>query len=288
MKKGLIIRNNFTKTETMGRIVRLFQEAGARHGIRMDVKKTGELIHSPGVPNAPDCDFVLFLDKDVVLAELFEMAGYRVFNSSDAIERSDNKAYTCLELTKLGLPSPKTIIAPLTYEGLDYCNDNFVADAVEEIGFPMVVKELYGSFGRQVYLAENEEMLRALIKRLGYKGFLMQPLIRESYGKDIRVNVVGQKVVSAILRHNEQGDFRSNVANGASMEKIDLTKEQEELAIRASTGLSLDFSGVDILFSENGPIVCEVNSNPQFTGSIECTGIDVSEHIIRYIGETIL
>ena len=112
----------------------------------------------------------------------------------------------------------------------------------------------------------------------------MQELIRESIGRDVRVNVVGDKVVSAMERYNEN-DFRSNISNGGSMKKIVLTPEIEVIAIKAAEIIGLDFAGVDVLFGNDGPIVCEVNSNPHFKSSLECTGVDMSEKIMDYIAE---
>ena len=112
----------------------------------------------------------------------------------------------------------------------------------------------------------------------------MQEFIAESCGRDVRVNVVGGKVVSAMERYNDT-DFRSNITNGGKMKKAALTPEIEMAAIRGAEAIGLDFAGVDVLFGKDGPIVCEVNSNPHFKSSLECTGIDMSEGIMDYITE---
>ena len=112
----------------------------------------------------------------------------------------------------------------------------------------------------------------------------MQEFIKESCGRDVRVNVVGGKVVSAMERYNEN-DFRSNITNGGSMRRVSLSEEMANAAIKATEAIGLDFAGVDVLFGKDGPIVCEVNSNPHFKSSLECTGVDMSELIMDYVVE---
>jgi ribosomal protein S6--L-glutamate ligase/gamma-F420-2:alpha-L-glutamate ligase len=114
----------------------------------------------------------------------------------------------------------------------------------------------------------------------------MQQFISESRGRDVRVNVVGGKAVASMLRFNDD-DFRSNITNGGSMKAIEITPEQEKIAIAACSACGLDFGGVDILFGKDGPIICEVNSNPHFKSTLECTGINLSEHIAQYVLERI-
>ena len=228
-------------------------------------------------------DFVLFWDKDIHLARRLESEGIRLFNSADAIEICDNKILTAVTLSGK-VSTPKTVISPKTFEGVGYNSLNFVENATRVLGFPLIIKEAYGSFGAQVYLAKTLDEAKKIIVSLGHKDFIMQELIRESIGRDVRVNVVGDKVVSAMERYNEN-DFRSNISNGGSMKKIELTPDIEAIAIKATEIIGLDFAGVDVLFGNDGPIVCEVNSNPHFKSSLECTGVDMSEKIMDYIAE---
>jgi ribosomal protein S6--L-glutamate ligase/gamma-F420-2:alpha-L-glutamate ligase len=175
------------------------------------------------------------------------------------------------------------VIAPKTFEGVNYCKKDFLKKSVELLGLPLIIKEAYGSFGKQVYLATSYEEAEKIVDGLNGKEFLMQEYIRSSHGRDVRVNVVGSKVVSAMLRYNEN-DFRSNISSGGSMRPISLTKAQEAVALQACQTIGLDFAGVDILFGEKDePIVCEVNSNPHFESSYRCTGVDMSVNIIEYI-----
>lgn len=147
------------------------------------------------------------------------------------------------------------------------------------------MKEAYGSFGKQVYLVRNRAEAETLVKSFGAKDFLMQKFVETSCGRDVRINVVGEKVVSAMYRHNEN-DFRSNVTNGGKAENYLPTEEQKAAAIAAAKALGLDFCGVDVLFGEGGePVIAEVNSNPHFKSTFDCTGIDMSEQILSYVKE---
>ena len=281
--KGILVTNNFCITREKEHSNRHLIESARKQNVELTEKKTGELLHNPNYLKDLEADFILFQDKDVILAKLLEMSGFPVFNKASAIEDCDNKARTFLRLTEKGLPVPLTLIAPLTFEGFGYNNENFLEEAASLLGFPMVVKELHGSYGQQVYLAHSMEELSALSKGFGHKGFLMQELVNTSFGKDIRVNVVGGRAISAILRHNDSGDFRSNIFIGGNASAHTLTPEEESLAVSACEALSLDYAGVDLLFGPDGPLVCEVNSNAHFKASLECTGVDPSEHIIAHI-----
>ena len=162
----------------------------------------------------------------------------------------------------------------------------FLDDAERLLGYPMVIKESNGSFGKQVYLAENKKQALKIIKKIGHKRFLMQEFIRESRGRDIRVNVVGGKVICAILRENKR-DFRSNVSSGGVAKRVCLTAEQEQIALDACKAVGADFAGVDVLLSKNGALICEVNSNPHFKSTYDCTGVDLSEYITALVAERI-
>ena len=238
----------------------------------------GESLCGDGRP-----DFVLFWDKDTELAKRLEGEGLRLFNSADAIAVCDNKALTARALVG-HVPTPRTVISPKTFEGVGYNNLDFVENSARLLGLPLIIKEAYGSFGKQVYLANTVEEAKDTVRSLGYKDFIIQEFIRESCGRDVRVNVVGGRVVSAMERHNEN-DFRSNISNGGSMKKAELDPEFERVAVKAAEIIGLDFAGVDVLFGKDGPIVCEVNSNPHFKSSLECTGVDMSEKIMDYVTE---
>jgi ribosomal protein S6--L-glutamate ligase/gamma-F420-2:alpha-L-glutamate ligase len=228
-------------------------------------------------------DFIIFWDKDIRLAYHLEKMGFKLYNCARTIEICDDKTLTYEVLFNNGIPMPKTVIAPMVFEGckiIDFSAYEYIA---AEIGYPMVIKEAFGSFGAQVYLVRNEEQLLQKINEIGGKPYVFQELIASSYGRDIRLNVVGDEVVASMFRRSET-DFRANVTAGGKMFAHEPTDEQKELAIRCCKIIGADFAGVDLLFGEdNKPIVCEVNSNAHLKNIYTCTGIEVSFSIIDYI-----
>ena len=283
MKAWLIV-NGFLDSTKFTDLYGYLSRSAKKHGVTLEIKSSDSLVCKTDDEIRQEApDLVLFWDKDVHLAARLEKLGLRLYNSAKAIEICDNKALTYLALEGR-VATPKTVIAPKTFEGVGYTTLDFVENATRVLGLPMIIKESYGSFGAQVYLAKTLEEAKATVKKIAHREFIMQEFILESEGRDVRVNVVGGRVVSAMERYNEN-DFRSNITNGGSMRKIALSKEMEEAAIRACEVIGLDFAGVDILFGKNGPIVCEVNSNPHFKSSLECTGVDMSEEIMSYVTE---
>ncbi|QFT90073.1 Alpha-aminoadipate--LysW ligase LysX [Bacillus sp. THAF10] len=228
-------------------------------------------------------DFVIFLDKDILLAKHLEMMGIPVYNSASAIEICDNKSLTFQRLAAHGIPMPKTILAPFVF--FEHQDMTPFERAADSLGFPLVVKEAYGSFGMQVYLVHTTEELFALVREIGNRPFLLQEFIASSKGRDVRLNVVGDKVVASMLRVSDT-DFRANVSNGGKMMTYEPTQAEMNLAVRCSQLVGADFSGVDILFASDGsPLVCEINSNAHIKNIFDCTGINVAEYIVPHILE---
>lgn len=283
---GLMITNGFLNNKKFGSVYSLLKSAADRNSIRLDCIQSSELPHSPEKLRGLPYDFILFWDKDVILAEMLELCGYRVFNSSAAIAACDSKAETFIRLSGTDLNIPQTFAAPLTFEGVGYSDISFAEKYAEELHYPLVLKENYGSFGKQVYLIMNHTELAGVIGSLGSKGFIMQKFIESSAGRDVRLNVIGDRVVSSMLRRSRNGDFRSNISNGGTASAFEANDEWKAAAVAASRALGADFSGVDIMFGSNGePIVCEVNSNPHFKSSLDCTGVDMGVEIFKYIRE---
>lgn len=283
---GWLIVNNFVKSEKSKALQGMLLASAEKNGINMSLKRTGELSTAVGGDFGILPDFAVFWDKDIHLASRLESAGLRLFNSSRAIELCDNKVLTYMQLAKGGVDFPTTFVSPKTYEGIDYSNLNFVQTAVAELGFPLIIKEAYGSFGQQVYLANDMDEVRQIVEQIGSREFVMQRFVTKSRGRDVRINVVGDKVVAAMYRYNDS-DFRSNISNGGNSKGYTATPEQCELAIRTCRALGLDFGGVDVLFDGDKPTICEVNSNPHFKSTFDCTGVDMSDYIMRYIKEVI-
>lgn len=228
-------------------------------------------------------DFAILWDKDVTLGRHLEKMGLRVFNSSQAIELCDNKGYTFERLSEKGINIPRTIIAPLIYPRIKVRNFELYESIGKELGYPMVIKECYGSFGAQVYLIKDFEELKKKVNDLGSIPYVFQEFIATSHGRDVRVNVVGNKVVGSMYRESD-GDFRANISAGGKGKGYLANKDEEDIAIKAVKELGLDYAGVDLLFGENDePVVCEVNSNPHFKSTLEFTGVDVGKAIVDYI-----
>ena len=275
----LLVNSNFS-SEKFLHLYELLISSFKEEGIELEIKKARDFFDLKSLKRP---DFVLFWDKDIYLGMRLEEAHIRLFNPIQSILAADNKALTYLALEKAGIRIPKTLYGPKTFEGMGHLDYSILEEGERLFGYPMVIKEVYGSFGQQVYLAKDYEGAVNIIKGLGYKEYIVQEFIASSFGKDVRVNIVGEEEVVSMIRHSEN-DFRSNISSGGHGEKYEPSIEMKNLACRASNALGLDFAGVDILFGEDGePIVCEVNSNPQFASTLEATGVNLGEYIAKYI-----
>lgn len=229
-----------------------------------------------GVQNG---DTVLFFDKDVRLANALVQMGVRVFNTPTSISVCDDKAATHLVLAAVNIPQPRTWIAPMTYTDVDARIYPFLARAEASLGYPMVVKECYGSLGNQVYMAHDRTELERLVFSMKERAFLLQEYV-EAGRQDKRLYVVNGRVAAAMRRHSEH-DFRANIGQGGHGEKYTPTAEEAALAVRCCEHLGLLFGGVDLLTDACGnTVVCEVNSNAQTVEISRVTGVDIAEEIV--------
>lgn len=292
MLKGTLIVNAFLDSPQTTDTYEHLIEAAKRHNIDMDLRTNGEFfarVDKKGVivPKDFKSDFVLFWNKDVALGYALEAEGYRLYNPSEAIRLCDNKAATFEAITNSSysdvIRMPRTIRIPMTFAGIGYTNYDFIDAVIEEMGLPFVLKECWGSYGGQVYLANTKEEAVKILSKMDGQDVIAQEYISSSKGRDIRAYIVGGKLVAAIERRNDN-DFRANITNGGTAIAIKLNKEQEEMAIAATKALEMDFAGVDLLHMKDGaPILCEVNSNAQFAGLYKATGIDVTDAIMEHI-----
>ena len=282
MKAWLVV-NSFMNTEKFKNLYQMLSDAFNKRGVSLEIKTASDISLEVGKRIDDKPDFVIFWDKDIYLAQRLEQQGFKLFNSAKAVELCDNKILMYQELAKNNVRIPRTFITPKTFEGLNYSKRDFVNNVIKEIGLPLVIKEAYGSFGEQVYLANTLEEANKIIDQIGYKDFLMQEFIASSRGRDIRINVVGNKAIVSMYRENNN-DFRSNISNGGTGYKFEPKQEYLDLAIKASKALGLDFAGVDVMFGPNDePIICELNSNPQFASTLQYTGVNLAEVIAEYI-----
>lgn len=289
MMRGLMVVNAFLRITKFDDIYHTLLSSAHECGMDLQVMTNSELSPIVGSPafHHTDYDFVLFWDKDIKLAMQLEALGLRLFNSADSIFKCDDKSLTYLTLKRIGIPMPETIIAPMTFPNIGYTDLSFVQEIGDTLGFPIVLKECFGSFGQQVYLYHDLPALQDKVKSLGGTPLLFQKLVEESYGRDARLNVVGSKVVASMLRKSSDGDFRSNLTRGGTMAPYTPTEQEAELAVKSAQALGLDFAGVDMLFGKDGPIVCEINSNAHFKTTLECTGINIATEIMRHIAQTL-
>lgn len=280
--KGWLIVNSFMDNQKFVNLYKLLSDAFNKHDVSLETKRAEDISLEVGKVINDKPDFAIFWDKDIYLAERLEENGIKLFNSARSILLCDNKVLMYQELAKNNIRIPRTFIAPKTFEGLNYKNRTFLDEVIKEVGLPIVIKEAYGSFGEQVYLANNKEEANTLIDQIGYKDFLMQEFITSSKGRDIRINVVGNRAIASMLRENKE-DFRSNISSGGNGLAYEPKLEYIDLAVKAAKALGLDFAGVDVMFGEDGPIICEINSNPQFASTLKATGINLADSIVEYI-----
>ncbi|MBO4562422.1 MAG: RimK family alpha-L-glutamate ligase [Clostridia bacterium] len=296
---GWLVVNRFLNTGKFTDLSARFEAAAEKFGVKLRLLTNDELLPCMGAPEYEDParfdilpaerpDFVLFYDKDVRLAEQLERRGLRLFNNARAIELCDDKSlmHLCLDSA---VPMPRTYCAPFTYENIGYNDTLFLEKLFGTLGSPLVIKEVFGSFGQQVYLASTPEDAAEILKKVGGKRLIFQEFIKESFGRDLRLNVVGNRVIAAMYRYNEHGDFRANISNGGSMKPHTPSAAEEALALKAAELMGLDFCGVDLLFGRDGePILCEVNSNAHFKSIYDCTGVNAADeimaHIVRCVG----
>lgn len=273
MKKALIVVNAYTHSLHELNQPRRLKEEFSRLGVEAEIVR-----NCPRLPEY-EGDFCVYLDKDKYAARRMERH-MRLFNCAKAIEVCDDKMLTYLALE--GLPQPETIPSLLCYsEGAEYLPAS-IEEAEKRLGYPLVVKECFGSLGRQVYLARSREELLPLATQLQSKPHLFQKFIAESAGKDVRVIVIGGKVQAAILRHSET-DFRSNAELGGRGEPYCLNGEGIALCEEVAKRLCLDYCGIDLLLGKEGYLVCEVNSNAFFGTFEQVTGMNIAAAYARYI-----
>jgi RimK family alpha-L-glutamate ligase len=236
---------------------------------------------------------VPILDADVLLARIIpggsleqiifrvdalhwlEDRGVLVVNSPRAIERSVDKFYTTALLREAGLPSPETVVCEGVSEAMA---------AVRSMG-DVVIKPIFGSLGHGMVRVSDPDVALRIVRALDQTRpvFYVQRAIDHG-GRDVRVFVVGGRVLGAIERRAVDGDWRTNVARGASAQPFDLPDSWAQLAVRAAAAIGADYAGVDLLPSREGEVyVLEVNGIPGWEGLQKATGLDVAGAIVEQV-----
>ena len=207
----------------------------------------------------------------------FELMGALSANSSASISRSRDKLRALQLIGNSGVEMPVTGYVHLSRD---------IESVLKSVGQPpYVIKLLEGTQGRGVVLTETMEAAISAIETMKKidANILIQEFINESKGEDIRAIVVGDRVVASMKRKAKPGEFRSNVHLGGSVENYDLNEQEKESAIKAAKVLGLSVAGVDLIQSNRGPLVLEVNSSPGLEGIEKASGIDVANKIIEYL-----
>jgi gamma-F420-2:alpha-L-glutamate ligase len=207
----------------------------------------------------------------------FERLNVPTLPNSAAIEASKDKMYANQIMAQAGLPIPKTMLTRFPCK----------AELVErQVGFPCVIKVVTGSHGAGVYLCETPkqfEDLSELISSLDFKNsMIVQEYVQASEGRDLRVIVIGGRVIGAMLRQSTDGSFKANISRGGQGMAFDVDDQMEMLAIQVAKVLDLDIAGVDLLFHPDGYRICEANSSPGFKGFEAALDINVPQKVFDY------
>lgn len=209
----------------------------------------------------------------------FERLGVFILNSSQSMETSKDKLATLQLLASNNIPIPKTMLAKFPLD---------ISVIEKEFDYPLIIKTITGSKGRGVFLLEDRNKLNDLANLMEISkdpkiNLILQEFISSSRGRDIRVIVLGGRVIGAMLRTAANNNFKANYSAGEVVAPFGLNPVLEWLAIESSRLINLDIAGVDILFDGDNYRICEVNSYPGFEGFEKATGIDVPEEVYKYI-----
>ena len=246
------------------------------HDIQSGLKLKGQDLHMPKLVLVRLGAGILPFQLAVI--RHFEQAGIMCINTSVSIETVKDKLRTSQILSRHSIPIPNTMMVRFPID------ENLVKN---NIGFPCVVKVVTGSYGEGVYLCERQRDFKKLMEfvdNLGNKKtMIVQEYMGTRPGEDLRVLVIGGKVIGAMKRTAPEGDFRANITGGGTGEGYPLTDKIEFLARETAKVLGLDIAGIDLLFDKDGFCVCEANSNPGFSGFEKYCGVDVADQLTDYV-----
>src|SRR5512142_131880 len=278
------------------------------HSTRRLVQAAKALGHAPRVLDTLRCNMVLGRDRprifyrgDEILAtdvhvviprigasitgyglsvvNQFDMMGVPVLNNAVPIQRSRDKLRALQLLSRFGIDIPRTVMCRYRDE---------VEEAVHMVGgLPCIIKLIQGSQGVGVMIANTADEVAGMLDTLWTLGqeILLQELVAESRGRDVRALVVGDRVVAAMRRTARAGDFRSNIHRGGVAEAVTLDREYAEAAVKAARVMGLEVAGVDMLEARTGPMIMEVNSSPGFEGLEAATGLDIATLYVAHAVE---
>ena len=226
----------------------------------------------------PRPSITINVDLKLTLNKHLLLMGIPLVNGYMPILRAKNKIRTLQILSHKGIKVPKTVVL----ERLEY-----IDKAIKMVGgFPIVLKTPAGSFGKGVVIVESRRSLLSALDMIltqeHWRILLIQEYVADAKNQDVRVFVVDGKVIASMERTAAEGDFRSNLHAGGKGVPVELTPAEEKISIDAAAALKLDLAGVDLLRTQKGPVVMEVNANPGLEGITEATGVDVAGAIVDF------
>lgn len=285
--KGIILVNAYIRSEGAIRQAERMREELEARGLSARIEKNGKFLCSVRkneIALNENLDYCVYLDKDKYLSRMLEKKGVRLFNSAEAVELCDDKMLTYIALAGNGIHLPDTLPAPLCYYRDAAISDAYVERIGAALGYPLIAKKSFGSWGMDVELVENKEALAETAEKFRMSPHLYQTYISAHRGEDYRVLVVGGRAI-AVMKRTNQHDFRSNIECGGMGSPAEVPANFIEQAQRCAEILRLDYCGVDILDDGGTPVVCEVNSNAFFNEAERVTGVNVAgayaEHIAK-------
>jgi len=294
MRGWLFFHSRFAEDAPEAHEISRFLETGKRRGITLDVlqPKDFELIvttdrdwraeYAGGKLSRPD--FIIprtgAETSYFTLAVLrqFERMGVTMINGPEAVEACADKLQTLQLLSASGLPIPRTILAKFPVD----------VDVIgRELGFPVVVKTLRSTRGAGVVLCQDREQFHSFVSLLGDANpsadFIFQKYIRSSHGRDVRLLVIGDRIIATMERRSRDGGFKSNISLGGYGVSISPPPEMADLALKAARALRLDIAGIDVLYDEGGYRICEANSSPGFEGLEKVCRISVPDKVLDFV-----
>ena len=286
----ILAKTRFHKSYETSRLVEEFEKAGVRISVidaneidifvnkenRQSILVNGDSVRLPSFVFPRTGSGTTYHAKAVI--RHFERMGVVLINGSDAIDNVKDKLYSHQILAQSNLDIPNTLLLKHPI------NLDFVE---KHIGYPAIVKTISGSYGKGVFFVEKKKQLEQLltmaeITKPSYN-IVIQEFIKDTWGKDLRVFVVNNKVVGCMLRQSVDDDFRANITRGGEGFPYEVNDQIEWISSEASKALDLDIAGVDLLFDGDGYKICEVNSNPGFEGMETFTKKNIAGDIVQFI-----
>lgn len=249
----------------------------------MNVAASNPTVHYRGGKPLPSFDAVIprigasITYYGTAVLRHFETMGVYTVNESIAISRSRDKFRSLQLLARKGIPMPLTGFAQ---------SPGDTEDLIRMVGgAPIVIKLMEGTQGKGVILADSQQSAISIINAFKEMSanILVQEFIEESHGTDIRCFVIGDKVVAAMKRQAKEGEFRANVHQGGKATKVKLSPQERAIAVAAAKTMGLKVAGVDLIRSNHGPLVLEINSSPGLEGVEKASGVNIAAKIIEYI-----